>query len=197
MTTQTMTTTNTTAASGRYPRTIDNGDGERLTFVGVRTNADGCQMLEVENQVQPGSGPPMHAHLVQEESLTVEQGRMGYRVAGGPDRFAGVGETVTFARGQMHRFWNASDEVLRCSGSVTPPGNVEYFLTEAFASMRRRGGRPNPLDAAYLIGRYRTEFAQGDIPAPVRVLAFPVLRALGRLLGRGRRYVDAPAPIGR
>jgi hypothetical protein len=108
-----------------------------------------------------------------------------------------VGETVTFAPGEMHRFWNAGDAVLRCSGSVTPPGNVEYFLTEAFASMRRRGGRPNPLDAAYLIGRYRTEFAQGDIPAPVRVVAFPVLRALGRLLGRDRRYVDAPAPIGR
>ena len=32
MNTQTMTTTSTTATSGRYPRTIDNGDGELLTF---------------------------------------------------------------------------------------------------------------------------------------------------------------------
>ena len=129
----------------------------------------------------------MHAHHLQEESLTVKEGRIGYRVAGGPDRFAGPGETVTFAPGQMHRFWNAGDEVLRCSGWASPPGNLEYLLTEAFASMRRSGGRPNPFDAAYLLGRYRTEFTQGDIPAPVRILVFPTLRALGRLLGRDRR----------
>ena len=197
MNTQTMTTTSTTATNGRYPRTIDNGDGELLTFLRVRTDADGRQVLEVENQVQPGSGPPMHAHHLQEESLTVKEGRIGYRVAGGPDRFAGPGETVTFAPGQMHRFWNAGDEVLRCSGWASPPGNLEYLLTEAFASMRRSGGRPNPFDAAYLLGRYRTEFAQGDIPAPVRILVFPTLRALGRLLGRARRYADAPPPMSR
>ena len=191
-----MTTTGTTT-TGRYPRMIDNGEGELLTFLGVHADADGRQVLEVENEVQPGSGPPMHAHHLQEESLTVNEGRMGYRIAGESDRFAGPGETVTFAAGQMHRFWNAGDVVLRCSGSVSPPDNLEYFLTEVFASTRRGGGRPNPFDAAYLLGRYRTEFAQGDIPAPVRVLVFPILRAAGRLLGRDRRYVNAPPPISR
>jgi quercetin dioxygenase-like cupin family protein len=189
------TTLKTNAPSGHYPRTIDNGEGELLTFLGVRRDGEGRQLLEVENRVQPGSGPPMHAHLLQEESLTVEEGRMGYRVAGGPDRFAGRGETITFPRGQMHRFWNAGDGVLCCSGWVSPAGNFEYFLTEAFASMRRGGGRPNPFDAAYLLGRYRTEIAQGGIPAAVRVLVFPVLRAVGRVLGRDRRYADAPSPI--
>ena len=122
---------------------------------------------------------------------------MGYRVAGGADCFAGPGETVTFAPGQMHRFWNAGNGELRCSGWASPPANLEYFLTEVFASVRRGGGRPNPFDAAYLLGRYRTEFAQGDIPAPVRVVMFPILRAVGRLLGQDRRYADAPPPIRR
>jgi quercetin dioxygenase-like cupin family protein len=189
------TTINTDVAGGHYPRTIDNGDGELLTFVGVRDDADGRQLLEVENRVQPGSGPPMHVHYLQEERLTVQEGRMGYCIAGGPDRSVGPGETVTFTPGQMHRFWNAGSGVLRCSGWASPPANLEYFLTEAFGSMRRGGGRPNPFDAAYLLGRYRTEFAQGDIPAPVRVLVFPILRAVGRLLGRDRRYADAPPPI--
>jgi len=88
---------------------IDNGGGELVTFLGVRTDSDGRELLEVENQVQPGSGPPMHVHHLQEESLTVQEGRIGYRVPGGPERFAGPGETVTFAPGQMHRFWNAGD----------------------------------------------------------------------------------------
>ena len=193
------TTTSTNAVSGQrhYPRTIDNGAGELLTFLGVHTEADGREVLEVENQVQPGAGPPMHAHHLQEESLTVQEGRIGYRLAGGPDCFAGPGDTVTFAPGQMHRFWNAGDGVLRCSGRVGPPDNMEYVLTEVFASMQRSGGRPNPFDAAYLLGRYRTEIAQGDIRAPIRVVVFPILRALGRLLGRDRRYVDAPPPIRR
>jgi quercetin dioxygenase-like cupin family protein len=191
------TTTTPNAASGRYPHIIDSGDGELLTFLGVRADAYGRQVLEVENRVQPGSGPPMHVHHLQEESLTVQEGRMGYRIAGGPDRFAGPGETVTFAPGQMHRFWNAGNGVLRCSGWASPPNNLEYYLTEAFASMRRSGGRPNPFDAAYLLGRYRTEFALGDIPAPVRAVVFPLLRSVGRLLGRDRRYTDAPPPIRR
>jgi quercetin dioxygenase-like cupin family protein len=195
MGTHALNVTDTTATNGHYPRTIDNGDGELLTFLGVRVDAGDRELLEVENQVQPGSGPPLHAHLLQEESLTVQEGRIGYRCAGGPDRFAGPGESVTFARGEMHRFWNAGDGALRCSGWVSPPGNSEYFLTEAFASMRRGGGRPNPLDAAYLLGRYKTEFEQGDIPAPVRLVLFPILRAAGRLLGRDRRYADAPAPL--
>ena len=45
------------------PPTIDNGEGELLTFLGVRYDAGGREVLEVENRVQPGSGPPMHAHL--------------------------------------------------------------------------------------------------------------------------------------
>src|SRR6476646_9455596 len=179
---RTQSATNTNATS--HPRAIDNGAGELLTFLGVRDGADGHQLLEVENRVQPGSGPPMHVHYLQEESLTVQEGRMGYCVAGGPDCFAGPGDTVTFAPGQMHRFWNAGDGVLRCSGRVSPPDNMEYVLTEVFASMQRSGGRPNPFEAAYLLGRYRTEIAQGDIPAPIRVVVFPLLRALGRLLGR-------------
>ena len=194
---RTQAVTDTNATSGHYPRTIDNGEGELLTFLGVRSDAAGREVLEVENRVQPGSGPPMHAHYLQEESLTVQEGRMGYCLAGGPDCLAGPGDTVTFAPGQMHRFWNAGNGVLRCSGWASPPANLEYFLTEVFASTRRGGGRPNPFDAAYLLGRYRTEFGQSDIPAPVRVVIFPILRAVGRLLGRNRRYVDAPPPIRR
>ena len=188
--------TNNSATSAHYPHTIENGDGELLTFLGVRDDADGRRVLEIENEVQPGSGPPMHVHYLQEESLTVREGRMGYRLVGGPDRFAEPGDTVTFAPGQMHRFWNAGNEVLLCSGWASPPDNLEYYLTEVFASMRRGGGRPNPFDAAYLLGHYRTEFG-GGIPAPLRVVVFPILRAVGRLLGRDRRYADAPPPIKR
>jgi hypothetical protein len=52
-----------------YPHTIENGAGERLTFLRRVQDAAG-DLLEVENLVKPGSGPPMHVHHQQEEALT-------------------------------------------------------------------------------------------------------------------------------
>jgi hypothetical protein len=105
-----------------YPRTIDNGAGEKLTFVGIRSDVQG-EYLEATNSVSPGSGPPMHVHHLQEESLTVERG------------------------------------------------------------------------TAYLLSRYRSEFGMADIPAPVQRFVFPVVVAIGRLLGLGRRFAGGPEPV--
>jgi quercetin dioxygenase-like cupin family protein len=97
--------------------------------------------LEVENVVTPGAGPPMHVHRHQEEALTVREGRLGYQRPGGPEQFAGPGETVAFKPGEAHRFWNAGEGDLRCTAYIEPADNAEYFLTELFESTKRSGGR--------------------------------------------------------
>jgi len=122
-----------------YPRTIENGAGEQLTFVGVGSDDQG-DYLEARNSVGPGSGPPMHVHHLQEEVLTVERGTMGWQRLGDEEQLATAGESVAFAPGDTHRFWNAGDDELVCSGYVRPPDNVEYFLTKLFESMRANGG---------------------------------------------------------
>jgi hypothetical protein len=140
----------------------------------------------------------MHIHYYQEEALTVREGRIGYQRPGEPEQFAGPGDTVRFRAGEPHRFWNAGETDLRCTGYVEPADNVEYFLTELYASTKRTGGiRPDPFDAAFLIRRYRTEFAMVEIPAAVQRVVFPLQVALGRLLGRYRKYADAPEPVRR
>jgi quercetin dioxygenase-like cupin family protein len=180
-----------------YPYTIDNGAGERLTFL-RRVPGPNGDRIEGENVAAPGAGPPMHVHHLQEEGLTVVEGRIGYQRLGEPERFAGPGETVVFEPGEVHRWWNAGDADLRCTGWVEPADNFEYFLGHVFASMQRtRAGRPDPFDAAFLTRRYRSEFAMVAIPAAVQRLVFPVLVAIGTLLGRYARYADAPAPIHR
>ena len=178
-----------------YPRTIENGGGETLTFV-ARRRDDRGEYLEGRNTVAPGAGPPMHVHHLQEESFTVERGTLGYQTEGHAERTAHPGETVTFKPGEAHRFWNAGEEELVCTGIVRPPGNVEYFLGEIFASMKRRGGkRPGIFDAAYLSHRYRSEFAMLEAPAPVRRVVFPVIAAVGSVLGLHRRFAGAPEPL--
>src|SRR3712207_8219282 len=81
-----------------YPHTIENGAGERISFV-RRVQDPSGDRLEVENLVKPGSGPPMHVHYRQEEALTVRQERIGYQRGGGPPRVCGAGETVGFQGG--------------------------------------------------------------------------------------------------
>jgi quercetin dioxygenase-like cupin family protein len=180
-----------------YPHTIENGHGEKLTFLRRASDENG-EYLEVENQIKPGSGPPMHVHHYQEESLTVVKGKIGYQMLGGGTKYAGEGETVTFKPGEAHRFWNAGDDVMQCSGYVRPPDNIEYFLTEIYDSTRRNGGtRPGTFDSAYLLDRYKSEFDMFEIPGFVRKVIFPISLAIGRLTGRGKKFRDAPEPVRR
>jgi quercetin dioxygenase-like cupin family protein len=179
----------------QYPHTIENGGGERLTFT-RRGRDEHSEYVVGHNSVAPGAGPPMHVHHLQEEALTVQRGRLGYQRQGEEEQFAGPGETVIFPPGDAHRFWNAGDDELVCEGIIRPPHNVEYFLGEIFESTRRHGGkRPGMFDAAYLLRRYRSEFDMLDVPAPVRRFVFPVIARVGMLLGRHRRFADAPEPV--
>lgn len=119
-----------------YPHTIENGAGERITFM-RRVDADGRERLEGENVVKPGNGPPMHAHLLQEEVLTVRTGRLAYQRPGQEPRFAGPGETVAFPPGDGHKFWNAGDDDLVCTGHV---GRSTTWSISSLSCSRRPPG---------------------------------------------------------
>ena len=177
-----------------YPHTIENGHGERLTFM-RRSNTPEGERLEGENEVSPGAGPPMHVHYLQEEGFTVLQGRLGYQIHGQPARYAEAGESTVFPRGVPHRFWNAGEGMLRCRAYVTPPDNVEFFLASIFDAQKRGDGkRPEMFDAAWLLRRYRSEFDMLEVPLLIRRLVFPVVVVVGALLGKYRKFANAPAP---
>ncbi|HVG43534.1 MAG TPA: cupin domain-containing protein [Longimicrobium sp.] len=176
-----------------YPTTIENGAGDRITF--VRRVLGPGDRLEVENVLRPGGGPPMHVHHRQTEALTVHRGRLAWERPGEPPAFAGPGETVVFEAGEPHRYWNAGDEELRCTSTIQPAGNAEYVLAALYDSQKRSGGRrPNPFDAAFLARRFRNEFELMTVPALVRRFVFPLLLAIGQLLGKFDRYAGAPRP---
>jgi hypothetical protein len=63
------------------PHTIENGMGEKLTFLRISLR-NGIEYLEGENEVKPSVGPPMHVHYKQDECVTVLSGKMGYQLLG-------------------------------------------------------------------------------------------------------------------
>jgi hypothetical protein len=74
--------------------------------------------------------------------------------------------------------------------------NIEFFLGTLFASTKENGGRPGLFDAAFLLIRYRTEYAMLELlPAVVRHIVIPIVYVIGTVSGKYRRFKDAPAPI--
>ena len=182
-------------ASSDYPRTFENGAGETLIFLGVENTPEGAR-INITGSARPGAGPPMHVHHLQDEIVQVEAGRVGYQVLGQEARFAGPGETVAWPAGTPHKWWNAGDTEARLTGWCIPPGNVEYYLSSLFVSMKQHGGkRPGFFDAAFLTTRYKSEFAMVDMPKPVETIVIPLLYGLGRVLGKYEKFKDAPEPV--
>jgi quercetin dioxygenase-like cupin family protein len=178
-----------------YPYTIDNGHGELLTFTGLTQGPNGVR-LGADGVAQPGAGPPMHVHYLQEEAARVVRGRLGYQVFGGQPQFAGPGELVVWPAGTPHKWWNAGSDELHMTGWCSPPHNLEFFLTTLFASTKANGGRrPGLFDAAFLVTRYRNEFALLELPAVVRRIVIPIVYAIGAVLGKYRKFKNAPAPL--
>lgn len=177
------------------PHTIENHLGERLIFKGIRHEPDG-DLLIAENFVQPGSGPPMHTHWLQDEGFTVLEGRIGYQVAGQPEQYAGPGESVVFRRGVSHRFWNAGQEVLHCEGWLKPANTIVFFLSSMYAAQNKSGkAQPELFDGAYLMTRYASEYDMQAIPVFIKNVIMPVVYRVGKLLNRYDHFKGAPEPV--
>lgn len=180
-----------------YPHTIENCLGEKLIFKQVQPEPDGDRVI-VENFVVPGSGPIMHTHWLQDESLTVVNGKIGYQVEGQEKQYAGVGETVWFERGTPHRFWNAGEETLQCTGWIKPANSIVFYLSAIYDAQNKSGSaRPEAFDAAYLMTRYASEYDNVEIPSFVKKVIIPLTYQLGRFLGKYQKFRNAPEPLKR
>jgi len=178
-----------------YPYIIENCIGEKLIFREIQKEPDGDRLL-VENYVTPTHGPVMHTHWLQDESLTIIKGQIGYQVQGQPAQYANEGETVLFKRGVPHRFWNAGQEVLHCQGWIKPANTIVFFLSSIYAAQNKSGkAQPEQFDAAYLLTRYSSEYDLPEIPRFVKKVIIPITYYIGKLLGKYKHFKNAPEPV--
>ncbi|MBK7407232.1 MAG: cupin domain-containing protein [Saprospirales bacterium] len=177
------------------PKTIQNTLGEKLIFNSIEMEG-GEEKVIVENVVQPGAGPAMHVHFKQDESLTVVKGKMGVEIMGKEPTYLEAGESATFLRGVPHRFWNAGEEPLECTGWIKPANSVVFFLSALYDAQNKSGSeQPEVFDGSYLITRYKTEYDVFTIPVFVKKVIMPITVFFGKLLGKYKHFEGAPEPL--
>lgn len=177
------------------PLVIENlHTGERLEF--VRRPWNGAEELRFRGTLPPGrAGPPLHAHLRQEEGVRVLRGRLTTMVSG-ERREVGPGEELVIPPGHPHRWWNAGDETLEFEAWARPAGDLDRYLQGLF-EVQNAGppGRPPLTYLAHLMMRHRGSQALRLISGVVQSATFSLALVAGRLMGRyrGSEWPGAPA----
>ena len=166
---------------------------ERIEFLATTADTNG-ELVRCRIRVAPGRpAPPEHSHPRQQETFSVEQGRMGI-IVGKETLEADAGQVVVVPVGTNHTFWNAGDGSLVVVGDIRPALRVEDFVETIHVLIRdgklRAGGKgANPLLMAVVAREFRREWRLTRLSPIVRGL-LPLLAAVGRLAGyRGRHSI--------
>jgi quercetin dioxygenase-like cupin family protein len=140
--------------------------------------------LVVEAWVDPGGGVTPHVHPAMDEHFTVLEGKLEFLV----DRSWVRTDHVVVPAGTRHAYRNGGTQTAHMRAEVTPPLELEAFLTEiaGLAARRRftRRGLPTRLGAipelAAVAQRYRETV---ELETPLR----PLIPLAARFAGSGRR----------
>ena len=176
--------------AARADRVIVNPlSGERIVI--RRPAAAGAVLVWELNLAPGGHVPSRHRHPNQEESFTVLDGFVRFRV--GRRRItAGPGDTVRVAPGTVHHFANPGRLPARVSVETTPALEMEALLegAAAMAQDQHSAGRrlPRPMDLALFMHDFRREVAAPYVPAAVITFAVRPLACFARWTGAERRY---------
>ena len=112
--------------------------------------------------IQPKSGPPLHIHHRQHETIFFIKG--SYKVQLGDDVFrCEAGGFVHIPMGVRHAFMNVSDQPGECLVSFTPGGTEKFF--EEFAPVVRSQHPPDPAKIAPIFAKFGWELVGPPLSA--------------------------------
>jgi len=135
--------------------------GETLLFK-MSGNDQGGALDYLVLDVQPKSGPPLHMHLRQLETIHFVEGR--YKVQIGQDVFTCErGGFVCIPAGTPHAFVNVGDTLGQCIVTFTPGGSERFF--EEFSPVMRREGPPDHATIASIFRRHDWEIVGPPLAA--------------------------------
>ena len=160
-----------------------NSTGETITF--VKTSADkNDEYLEMICTLPAGrQGPPKHIHALQTEFFEVIEGKLGLFIGDGKEILE-PGQSYELPANMKHSFYSIGNVDLKFRAVFRPALDIEWFLTEIFASMNRANStKPSIFEAAYILGQMNGQYYLADVPMFVQKNIFPILATIGSTFG--------------
>ena len=174
--------------------------GEQISILRSARDTSG-RVLDWELRLAPGGRvPSSHAHPEQQETFTVLEGTMRFRV-GWRRITARPGQRVIVPAGTVHHFANAGEDTATVAVESRPALGMQELLetAAAMAQDQHRAGRmlPRPLDLALFMTEFEHEVRAPVLPrAVVRGVARRVA-GLARRRGLDSRYRELRGRAGR
>ena len=132
--------------------------GETLRYKVTGDDTNGAMDMFVLS-IQPKSGPPLHIHHHQHETISFLKGSYKVQLDGEEFRCE-AGGFVHIPMGARHAFLNISDEPGECIITFTPGGSDKFF--EEFATVVR-SGHPDPAALAPIFAKHGWELVGGPL----------------------------------
>ena len=172
--------------------------GERLVFQETAAETNGERVV-FETIVQPGGFvAAAHLHPFQTEHFEVLAGTLGMR-RGKEKVELRAGETVEVGPGTPHKFWNAGDDEVRCTCTVTPALQFERLIATMYslaaAGKTNKKGMPNPLRLAVIANHHFDDVRLPRIPQSLQKLGLVLGAPAGRIVGFGPTYDAVPGEL--
>lgn len=159
--------------------------GEHLELRRIRRGDE--IWLELRGTLPPHrEGPPLHIHFAEDEEGTVHSGTLS-AVVDGRKIQVNTGESASFPRGSVHRWWNDHDEPLEFVGFARPVVDLDRYLQSLFEVLNAGPANRPPLTyLAHVLLRHRRTQGVALMPQVVQAVLFRMAYLAGLLLGRYR-----------
>src|SRR5258706_5902020 len=167
---------------------IDLGaSGVKITITKTASDTNG-EVAQMESMMQPAKRLPTlaHIHPSQEERIEVISGKLT-TLLNGNSKLLSAGESILIPRGELHNFWNASDDVVHFRVEHRPALNIHDFI-ETIGGLVKDGlirydnSFSDKLQMAVVVNRFKATMI---LPMPQR-LVIKIIGTIGELLGKGK-----------
>lgn len=134
------------------------GPGD-VSYIKLAANDTADRLSFTESHVEPGAGPPLHVHTLEDETFYILEGTISFHV-GGHRIEATPGTTLFGPRNVPHCFKNNTARRAKMILVVTPPRNFEDF----YAAIGARQRQAAPAAAGHRTHRAARARARPDDP---------------------------------
>ena len=164
-----------------------NATGETITFYKTSADTNGEYVELICTLPVGGQGPPKHIHALQTEFFEAIEGKLGLFI-GHNTRILEPGQSCELPANTKHSFYTAGFTDIKFRVVYKPALDIEWFLTETFASINRANStKPSIFEASYILSQLNGQFYLADIPMFIQKSTFSILGTIGKTFGLVKR----------